>query len=506
MRAAASDRVGRRQGIGLRLARVRPYCAAFGALALLALLLAVGSCSWFALPSYDGSEEVRGLDATVEIVRDANAVPHIYAQSPKDAAFAMGYVHAQDRLWQLEMQRRIGQARLAEVVGEPAVEPDKFLRTLGIYRVAERNFEMLEPEAQAIYEAYAGGVNAYLETHSELLPLEFQLLGHEPEPWRPADSLVWLKIMAWDLGDNFSDELLRARLAGTLDRAQLQDLWAQHPDDPLPGPHAAVPAFDASGIDFAALDAAAKGAMPALRASGLGSNAWVLSGAHTVSGKPLLANDPHLRLEVPSVWYLAHVSTPQFEVVGATLPGLPFPLLGQSRTLAWGFTNTGPDVQDLFIERIDPDDPARYLAPEGSLPFEVRTETIEVSGAEPIELEVRVTRHGPVVSDLLEESEEFLEEGHVLAFSWTALDEDDLSAQALVNATSAEDWAGVRGRAERPRGAAADHRLRGHRRQYRLRGAGAGADPRVRPGPPAGAGLDRRARLGGPRALRRAAG
>ena len=439
MRAAASGRGGwRRQSFSLR--RLRPYCAAFGALVLLALLLAVGSCSWFALPSYDGAEEVPGLDATVEIVRDANAVPHIYAQSPRDAAFAMGYVHAQDRLWQLEMQRRIGQARLAEVVGEPAVEPDKFLRTLGIYRVAERNFAMLEPEAQAIYEAYAGGVNAYLETHSELLPLEFQLLGHEPEPWRPADSLVWLKIMAWDLGDNFSDELLRARLAGTLDRAQLQDLWAQHPDDPLPGPHAAVPAFDASGIDFAALDAAAKGAMPALRASGLGSNAWVLSGAHTVSGKPLLANDPHLRLEVPSVWYLAHVSTPEFEVVGATLPGLPFPLLGQSRTLAWGFTNTGPDVQDLFIERIDPDDPARYLAPEGSLPFEVRTETIEVSGAEPIELEVRVTRHGPVVSDLLEESEEFLEEGHVLAFSWTALDEDDRSAQALVNATSAKDW------------------------------------------------------------------
>ncbi|MDE0391393.1 MAG: penicillin acylase family protein [Rhodospirillales bacterium] len=440
MRAAAFDRVGLRRGLWLR--RLRPYCAAFGAAALLALLLAVGSCSWFALPSYDGAEEVPGLDATVEIVRDANVIPHIYAQSARDGAFAMGYVHAQDRLWQLEMQRRIGQARLAEVVGEPAVEPDKFLRTLGIYRVAERNFENLAPEAQAVYEAYAKGVNAYLETHSELLPLEFQLLGHEPEPWKPADSLVWLKIMAWDLGDNFGDELLRARLAGKLDRAQLQDLWAQHPDDPAPGPHAEAPAFDPAGIDFAALDTAARAAMPALRASGFGSNAWVLSGAHTDSGKPLLANDPHLRLEVPSVWYLAHISTPEFEVIGSTLPGLPFPLLGQSRTLAWGFTNTGPDVQDLFIERIDPEDPARYLAPEGSLPFEVRTETIEVSGGDPITLEVRETRHGPVVSDLLEESAEFLEEGHVLAFSWTALADDDLSAQALVNATGAESWEG----------------------------------------------------------------
>ena len=415
---------------------------AFGAVALLAVSLAAGSCSWFSLPSYDGDEALPGLDAPVEVVRDAQAIPHIYAQSARDGAFAMGYVHAQDRLWQLELQRRIGQARLAAVVGEPGVETDRFLRTLGLYRVAERNFERLAPEAQAIYEAYAAGVNAWLETRSGLLPLEFQLLGHEPEPWRPADSLVWLKIMAWDLGDNFSDELLRARLAGKLDREQLQDLWAQHPDDPPMGPHGEAPVFDPAGIDYAALDAATKGAVPALRASGLGSNAWVLSGAHTESGKPLLANDPHLRLEIPSVWYLAHISTPEFEVVGATLPGLPFPLLGRSRNLAWGFTNTGPDVQDLFIERIDPDDSARYLAPEGSLPFDVRTETIEVSGEEAIELTVRETRHGPVISDVLEDTEEYLEAGHVLAFSWTALDDDDLSAQALLGATTAADWHG----------------------------------------------------------------
>ena len=384
MRAAASGRGGwRRQSFSL--GRLRPYCAAFGAAVLLALLLAVGSCSWFALPSYDGAEEVPGPRCrpwrSCATPTRSRTSTRSHLRTPP---FAMGFVHAQDRLWQLEMQRRIGQARLAEVVGEPAVEPDKFLRTLGIYRVAERNFEMLEPEAQAIYEAYAQGVNAYLETHSELLPLEFQLLGHEPEPWRPADSLVWLKIMAWDLGDNFS------RRAAA--RAPCQHARPGAASGPVgaasrrPGAGAArggARALDDSGIDFAALDAVTQRAMPALRASGLGSNAWVLSGAHTESGKPLLANDPHLRLEVPSVWYLAHVSTPEFEVVGATLPGLPFPLLGQSRTLAWGFTNTGPDVQDLFIERIDPEDPTRYLVPEGSLPFEVRTETprpVEVSG------------------------------------------------------------------------------------------------------------------------------
>ena len=238
--------------------------------------------------------------------------------------------------------------------------------------------------------------------------------------------------------------------------------------------------------------------MPALRASGLGSNAWVVSGEHTESGKPLLANDPHLRLEIPSVWYLAHISTPEFEVVGATLPGLPFPLLGRSRTLAWGFTNTGPDVQDLFIERIDPDDAGRYLAPEGSLPFDVRTETIEVSGGDAIELTVRETRHGPVISDVLEDTEEYLEAGHVLAFSWTALADDDKSGEALVNATGAEDWQGF---VEALRDLAVPQQtivFADVGGQHRLRGAGARADPRLGPGPHARARLDRRARLGGP--------
>ena len=428
--------VGRRQI--LSTVHRLPGSAGLITVLLGAVLLAVGSCSWLSLPSYDGSETVPGLEAPVEIVRDAHAIPHIYAGSARDGAFAMGYVHAQDRLWQLEMQRRIGAARLSELVGEPGLETDRFLRTLGLYRIAERNFEGLTPEVQAIYKAYAAGVNAWLETRSGLLPLEFQLLGHEPEPWRPADSLVWLKIMAWDLGDNFEDELLRGRLAGRLDRAQLQDLWAQHPDDPAPGPHDEPDAAATAGIDYGALAALT----PGMRGSGFGSNGWAVSGEHTESGKPLLANDPHLRLEIPGVWYLAHVSTPEFEIVGATLPGLPLPLLGRNRHFAWGFTNTGPDVQDLFVERIDPDDRSRYLVPGGSAPFEVRTERIGVSGEEAVELTVRETRHGPVISDLLEESAEFLEEGHVLAFAWTALADDDRTAEALVRVTTAEDWDG----------------------------------------------------------------
>lgn len=430
---------GRRRRRGFRL---RWLGAGVGTL-LIAILVAAGACSWLTLPSYDGEERVAGLEAPVEIVRDAHAIPHVYARSPRDAAFAMGFVHAQDRLWQMELQRRIGAARLSEVFGERGLKTDRFLRTLGVYRVAERNFAVLSPEVQAIYEAYAAGVNAYLEGRSGLLPPEFVLLGHEPEPWRPADSLVWLKMMAWDLGDNFRDELLRARLAGRLDEAQLRDLWAPYPGDAPAAaesgaPTVALPGIDVAGIDFEALAAALPEGPPA----GLGSNNWALSGAHTESGKPLLANDPHLGLSIPSIWYLAHVRAGDFEIMGATLPGLPFPVLGRTGDFAWGFTNTGPDVQDLFIERIDPDDPARYLAPGGSLPFKTRTETIHVSGGDPVALPVRETRHGPVVSDLIEESDSFLEPNHVLAFAWTALDADDRTAGALVRAAGASDWDG----------------------------------------------------------------
>ncbi len=431
----AGGRRGRRRGF-----RLWWLGAGLGGLLLLLILVIAGGYFWLrgSLPAYDGAVSVAGLEAPVEIVRDAHAIPHIYAASPRDGAFAMGFAHAQDRLWQMEMQRRTGAARLSEIFGARGLTVDRFLRTLGVYRIAERNFAALSPAAQAIYEAYAAGVNAYLETRSGPLPPEFVLLGHEPEPWRPTDSLVWLKMMAWDLGDNFRDELLRARLAKRLDPAQLRDLWAPYPEDAPPALAAGPPSFEPIGIDVAALAAA----VPKQSAVGLGSNNWVLSGAHTESGKPLLANDPHLGLTIPSVWYLAHVSAGDFEIVGATLPGLPFPVLGQTGDFAWGFTNTGPDVQDLFIERIDPDDPARYLSPDGSLPFDVRTETIHVSGSDAVELTVRKTRHGPVVSDLIQESEAFLEAGHVLAFAWTALDADDRTAEILVGMASATDWDG----------------------------------------------------------------
>ena len=403
-------------------------------LVLLIIVVAGGGYWWLrqSLPQVDGEIEVAGLKAPVTIMRDRFAIPRIEAESLLDATFALGFVHAQDRLWQMEFQRRLGAGRLAEVVGEAAVPTDRFMRTLGLYRRSEASLAHLEPATIVWLEAYADGVNAYLERRTGPLPLEFLILGHiEPEAWRPADSLVWLRLMALDLGTNYRDELTRARLATRLSPEQIGDLWPDYPEDaPVTLATPALP-----------LDRLAA-ALPPAPPARVGSNAWVLAGSRTADGAPLLANDPHLQLRAPGVFYLAQLRTREVELAGATLPGVPGVVLGHNGQIAWGFTNAGFDTQDLFIERIDPDDPARYLTPAGSAPFARREEVIEVKGAAPVILEVRETRHGPVLSDLLAGAVETFGGDHVVALAWTALAEDDVSLQALLGFSRARDWAG----------------------------------------------------------------
>jgi penicillin amidase len=346
----------------------------------------------------------------------------------------MGFVHAQDRLWQMEMRRRTGAGRLSEIFGARTIKIDRFMRVLGIYRAAEANLNELDRETQMAFEAYADGVNAYLATRSGALPPEFILLNIAPEPWTAADSLVWVKMMAWDLAGNWRDELLRARLARKLPPDFIAELWPSYPPD---GP--ASPADMTDLLDGLPLEALAEGIPPAPFGA-LGSNNWAVAGSLTASGAPLLANDPHLSLDAPSQWYLAHLSGPGLEVIGATLPGLPVPVLGRTDRIAWGFTNTNPDVQDLFVERLDPDDPRRYLTPDGSKEFRRHEETILVRGAEPMVLEVRESRHGPIISDAVEGHAELLEEDRVLALAWTALRPDDLTAQAGRALIHARNW------------------------------------------------------------------
>jgi penicillin amidase len=403
--------------------------------ALLVLLLGALVYLRSSLPRVRGTVTLPGLSAPVEVVRDRHAVPHIYAESSEDALFALGFVHAQDRLFQMDFQRRVGAGRLSEVLGEATLETDRFLRTLGVYRVAERTLPNLSAETQGALEAYSMGVNAFLEGRRGALPPEFLILGYEPEPWTSADSLVWLKMMAWDLGGNWDDELLRARLLKVLPPERVAELWPPYPGDaPV-----ALPEFSAlyEGLPLDALWAGSPKPLP----PGAGSNSWALAGEGSVTGAPLLANDPHLGLQTPALWYLAHLSAPGLEVTGATLPGLPLVVLGRTDRFAWGFTNAAPDTQDLFIEQLGPGE--RYRTPDGWEYLRVREEIVRVKGQPDVPLTVRETRHGPLISDVSAAAAEVAgDEGaqYALAFAWTSLRDDDLSMQAGLELNQAQNW------------------------------------------------------------------
>ena len=293
-------------------------------------------------------------------------------------------------------------------------------------RAAAAQWHFASPAARAALTAYTAGINAFLQQALRTRPPEFVILGIEPAPWTPEDSLAWAIMMAWDLGGNWSTELLRMRLALKMPVERINQLLPPYPGDkPLPTADYAE-LFRRLGLD-ANLGRQALAFAPASGVEGVGSNNWVVAGSHTESGKPLLANDPHLKLSAPALWYFARLEAPGLKVAGATMPGLPLVVLGQNEHIAWGFTNTGPDVQDLYIERIKPDDPDQYQTPDGWARFETVAETIKVKGRPDVAIRARATRHGPVISDA------GVAEGltgpaakpaYVLAMRWTALDPD----------------------------------------------------------------------------------
>jgi penicillin amidase len=392
----------------------------------LVLVLAV-TAAWLylqqSLPRLDGEAQARGVGARVEIVRDREGVPHIFAKSARDGWFAMGYVHAQDRLWQMEFQRRVAQGRLAEFLGERAFETDRLFRTLGVARMAARIVDRMDADTRANLEAYSAGVNAYL-AGDPVLPIEFHAFRLGFPAWKPEDSVGWLLVMAWDLSTNWRTELGRLRYSAKLGAQRAAELLPNYPGDTVPP----LPDFR---MLYAAIesDANALLARYPVREEAAGSNSWVLSGARTESGRPLLANDPHLGLQAPSVWYLAHVSTPEGNAVGGTLPGVPFITLGRNDHVAWTLTAANADTQDLFVERVAPGDAQSYVTPKGTAKFEVRDEVIRV-GSEERRVRVRSTRHGPVISDAVKSAEDVAPAGHVLALAWAALSEENTAARA----------------------------------------------------------------------------
>ncbi len=402
----------------------------------------IGGWVWLrtSLPVVDGTVFLAGLGGPVEVVRDENAVPHIFAGSAADAAFALGYVHAQDRLWQMEMQRRLGAGRLAELVGAPGLRWDRFARTLGLYRRAEASLAWLAAGTRAGLDAYAAGVNAYLDSHEGAWPPEYYLLGAAPERWRPADSLVWGRLMAIRLAGNWGNEILRARLAKKLGEAKMAALF---PAYPAAGP---VTLADddlrlgglLDGLDLEPLWAALPDALFAPRGA---SNEWVVAGRRTETGKPILANDPHLGLSAPILWYLARIEAPGLSLAGVTVPGSPVHLLGHNGRIAWGFTNTYADTDDIFVELLDPADPERYLTPDGPRRFAVRTEVIRVKGGEKETLVVRESRHGPVLDGVLKDrAAELLRDDRVLTLAAPWLIERDLTTEAIWALNRAGDW------------------------------------------------------------------
>ncbi len=394
----------------------------------LVIVAAAGGYGWLrgSLPQANGRIEVTGLSAPAEIGRDADGIVTIRAASERDGAFALGYAHAQDRLFQMEFMRRLGAGRLSEVLGPVTLELDKRMRVYGLYARAAEGMAELSPEVRAALDSYASGVNAFLATRSGPLPLAFQMLWHEPEPWVPADSLVWGRLMALQLSSNWGSELFRLRLSKQLSPERLQALWPEREG------RADSAARDVGqAVDFAALPATFE-AIPGA------SNSWAVSGSLTASGKPLLANDPHLGLTLPNQWYLARIETPEGVVAGATAPGVPFVVIGHNGRVAWSFTTTGGDTQDLFVEKLVPGAPDRYVTPGGTSAFDTREEVIRVKGQPDVALTVRRTAHGPVISDI-GMAADAAGPGEVVALAWAGLRPDDRTAQALYEMGHAAD-------------------------------------------------------------------
>lgn len=422
-------------------------------LALAALLVVVMVWGYWKIrrsyPQVEGSIAVAGLSAPVEVVRDRWGVPHLYAQNERDLFFAQGYVHAQDRLWQMQFNRTVASGRISSLFGEAPLRADRYLRTIGLRRSAEKDFALLSPETRGFLQAYADGVNAFLKTHEGKLPIEFTVLGVHPDPWSPVDTLAWSRTLSLNLSLNSPLELARFRMSTKLSPEAIRQLVPPYPaEGPFIAPSAKVPT---PGIPVPALQlpgnvAASAGSdefirrlapfVPAFGRPELtwGSNSWVVHGSRTATGKPLLANDTHLGLGMPSVWYEVGLHAGRFDVTGYSLAGLPFVIMGQNRRAAWGVTNLNADVQDVYIEKLDdPKNPKKAMFQGRWEDLKVLKEAIPVKGKPSVTLEVLSTRHGPLVHGVMPE----WKDPRPLSLRWASAE-----GSRLLDAISAVDRAG----------------------------------------------------------------
>jgi penicillin amidase len=443
------------------------------------LVILVGGGAWWlntslhaSYPQTTGTLRVAGLNTSVEVDRDAQGIPQIYASTSHDLFFAQGYVQAQDRFWQMDVYRHVTAGRLAEMFGSGQVDTDKFIRTMGWRDVAQQEYAGLSPETKAYLGAYSDGVNAYLKDHKgSKASVEYALLGlqtdYTPYAWTPVDSVSWLKALAWDLRGNMQSEIDRSLSSQTVTKAQVDQLFPPYPaGHPTIVHQGAVVngAFDQnatasdSPVAGATLPPAAANALAGLShtvanlpsflqptVDGVGSNSWVVSGDLTTTGKPLLANDPHLAPQLPSIWYQMglHCTTVTsecpFDVTGFTMPGTPGVVIGHTATMAWGFTNGTEDVSDLVLEKVSG---STYEYDGAHVPLTIRTETIKVAGGKSVPLTIRTTNQGPLVSDA-DKDLASAGNGYSVALRWTALTPGH-TADALFQLDRATDWTSFR--------------------------------------------------------------
>ena len=360
---------------------------------VLLALSGVGGALFLCLPSAHEAARIPGLSAPVSVAFDVDGIPHIQANTALDGAAALGFVHARDRMFQMDLMRRAASGQISELAGARALPLDRAMRVLGLRHRAEADAASLPPDTRAMLEAYARGVNAYLGAHGRWSALQFAVLGR-PAPWTPVDSLLWGKTMGMYLSGNWRSELSRAALAGRAPRELIEQLWPQEAT-PAPSASASAPRF--AGL-AGALDLVVPRFPDPFTLPDTASNEWAVDAAHSATGAPLLAGDPHLGYSTPGIWHLARIDTPEGTLAGAFAPGVPFLVIGRASRIAWTFTTTGADTQDVFTETVLPD--GQYATPDGPAAFTTRTERIAVRGAPDETITVRETRHGPVVSDL----------------------------------------------------------------------------------------------------------
>ncbi|MFK5997677.1 MAG: penicillin acylase family protein [Rhodobacterales bacterium] len=413
-----------------------------GFTAMFVLAVVAGVLTYYvamrSLPDYNATYTIKGINAPVEIVRDTYDVPHIFAKSDRDVYFGLGFAHAQDRLWQMTMLRRTAQGRLSEIFGERTVNIDGFIRRLDLYGLAQGSYQYQSDATKMALKAYAEGVNAWLRTVNKKAlgrgAPEFFLFSNKIAPWVPADSLAIVRLMALKLDSNLRNEVLRAQVSLAIGASMVKDIMPDAPGDGVINLPEYAQIFPDTKLKTKLAENSVDPLDPLRPLNMAGaSNAWAAASTRAATKAPLLANDPHLDLTAPSIWMLARLEFQQGGVIGATIPGIPVILSGRSNDLAWGITSSYMDNLDIYIEKLNPDNPEEYLTPDGYKPFRTKSIIIAVKGGESRTIKLRYTENGPVIPAKLYALGSITPPGHVTSLRWAALEAKDTSMTAAIN-------------------------------------------------------------------------